>query len=432
MRNLLYGLFILLPFLSCEPVSSPGDPPLRVSVIETSCTEAVLEIQLAGDLSLPRRVTIARNDSVVLNPLVTERPFLALDEGLLPAQTYRYSATVEGFVAAVAASGKTLDTTSHEWVFSDTTIGGSTADFYDVVFLSDQLALVTGGAYDTAGVHKNLWEWDGTGWSARGISYYFRCGGTLLGPVKISRIAAISETEISLFAFGGQATTWNGTTQSPIACLPGEPVVTFWSAWARSASEVYAGGWNGMAVLQGAALRRVDLPLPPGSDNIQGLAGTRDRAHLVAGAVGEGSSALLRLGRSSQWEVAYDGSRNIQTNRPDSLSGYIQDLYIPGNGLMYAKTSSGVYVTVWSTRGAARRLSRTAPGGYEDAIAGSAPNSIFVGGTVLSHFNGNSWRTYPETDAGGGIYYGLAASENTVIAVGLTSRGATILMGRRR
>jgi hypothetical protein len=97
---------------------------------------------------------------------------------------------------------------------------------------------------------------------------------------------------------------------------------------------------------------------------------------------------------------------------------------------MYVKTSAGVYVTLWSTRGEAKRLFRQPAGGSQYEIAGSAPNSIFVGGTVLSHFNGSSWRTYPETDLGG-VYYGLAANENTVIAVGLSSRGATILMGRR-
>lgn len=66
-------------------------------------------------------------------------------------------------------------------------------------------------------------------------------------------------------------------------------------------------------------------------------------------------------------------------------------------------------------------------------IRGNAINDIWVVGDFgfVAHFNGLSWRTYPEAALNQGNYESVDVLDNIMIAVGWEGSRAVVLTGRR-
>ena len=74
------------------------------------------------------------------------------------------------------------------------------------------------------------------------------------------------------------------------------------------------------------------------------------------------------------------------------------------------------------------------PSYFSTRVRGTAMNDVFVVGAfgLCGHFNGISWKNYPEVSLPDGSYEGLAVSENLIVAVGFAGSKAVVLRGYRK
>ena len=70
---------------------------------------------------------------------------------------------------------------------------------------------------------------------------------------------------------------------------------------------------------------------------------------------------------------------------------------------------------------------------FSTRVHGSERNNVFVTGAfgLFGHFNGVTWRGYPELYLPDGTYEGLDATDSLVVAVGQIGSRAAILRGSR-
>lgn len=170
-KNIFCALFTLLLFtgVDCKknPVT-PGETTFKITTEDASCTEAYINLFLAGSES-NRNVILKRGDSTIAAIVINGEDSLIVDEGLLPSKTYAYTMIWNGY--SRSAQVTTMDTTSHDWKFETFPLGGaSSSTLYDVAIINDTLAYAVGEIYlyDSSGqidpYPYNVAMWNGKDW----------------------------------------------------------------------------------------------------------------------------------------------------------------------------------------------------------------------------------------------------------------------------
>jgi hypothetical protein len=430
---------ILFSFQSgCDQAVPPssGEPMASLSVLETSCTEAWIEITLnpgAQPRTIElRRVSANREDTLLLfSTMLASSDTLIVDQSLLPSSQYSYSLSVPGSLPnqTIKSSALTLDTTSHQFVWTIDTLGEVASQLRDIAIINDTLAYAVGEMYflDSVGhldpLAYNLAKWDGRTWTPMRATVDFR-GSQITLPLE--GIFALSSGDIWLagsIPIHGDGRNW---IAYDIQALIGAGA-TVSKVWGVEGRTYFVGRAGSLLYFDGTIWHRLNSHT---NNAILEIHGRPDGACIQAVTL----SSLIRVNQS-ECDIAYDATHSMYDILPDTLCGVFHGVLSVSDERLYVASSSGLYLTSKNTRGAATRLSPVPgyfPGGPQ-TIAGLGHNDLVVAGFegTIAHWNGSSWQLAQNIGGPNAWFLGAALTNHTCIAVGFSGSVAIVARGTR-
>ena len=416
----------MLCLMSCK--EAPPEPPphqvsIELSVEDASCTEAWLKVSLT-DASQPRTVAVQQDGRRVLTAQMTTADSVFVVEGLLPRHTYSYVVQRLRYTSVIDVSSPvqatTMDTTSHSFSFHMDTLGVTSSMLNDATIISSVRAYAVGEVYlrDSTGHLEdsphNVVVWDGTSWKTNKLTYSGLGSG-------IRFVYARSGGDVWFDPWFH----WDGQQFSE---LPIDPVfmgIRWNKMWGSPGGGLFVVGDGGSIVLspsQGGFWERIQSGTNVALNDVWGGSNrwAGENVVLVAGSnkYSAGEMKLLRINSDGVLD-------SIPWHMPDRR---INSVWFDGHSHIF--TSGG---GVFRYRGEGLWSEQPVPLIYTNRIRGNAENDIWVVGDFgfAAHFNGYTWRTYPEVWLGSGDYLSLAVKGDAMIAVGSLSNRAIILRGVR-
>ncbi len=322
------------------------------------------------------------------------------------------------------------DTTTHNWSFRVDTLGEFGSSFKDVALLSDGTALAVGSVFgvDTSGPFGQLpvgaMHWNGTAWAPRRIVASFSGNTTNVAPIR----GIVAFTPGDIWFAAGSVVQSNGTSYIgyPLrgTILTGNETVE--KLWGTSRMMIYGVGNEGTIVRwDGTSWTKLDSHT---TVDLLDVWGNPDGSVVWAcGYRSNYSESVLLQYSASQWRTIW------KTPPPSSTqpyTGLLQSLWIPPNSdTAIVVGGEGVYRQPLHGNSTARK-ENVMLGSFPTCIRGRAANDFFVAGYdgMLWHFNGQTWHRYTELANTSHVFYSIAMTGQTVIAVG-ADYGAGIQRG---
>jgi len=451
MKLLLVSLIALLFVQGCKD-SLPTKPPssssssVSLSVASVLSNEVWLRLSFGDSTEQPRDFRILRNDSILIrgtlfskDTLIADRAFSSplFQDGtsIRPNRTYIFSAvrlneqtgTITDSSARVTV--RTLDTTSHDYTWTTTTLGEGNSFLMDVAIVNDTCVYAVGQMFfrdSTGQVNQErpfcFAKWDGHSWMP--LQFRFTVGTTTTVAPQFRGVFAFSPTDVWVAAGGvwrlnpltGQMQSFSQLLRfSPDFILA--PDQSIEKIWGTGPNNIYGVGTKGIIVHYNGQQWRV---MNSGTTvDLRDIYGTPDGKEVWA--VGhEGflsRSTILKL-ENGQWVKIYETETSLFPPRDFANSIWTDSVraVISCSGQM-----------AWQSL---IQEARDFPGAYLDdnlfnmrtrAVRGSAQNNLAVVGEPGSiwHWNGYNWRFYPQLQQEGDLYRRVAVSQTTIAAVGL-------------
>ena len=450
LRLLICCLFFLFASFSCTDSPSASDNvKVTLTFEDASCIETWLRLKIEG-AAPPYSVALSRDGNTLSTLHILSSDTLLIDEGLAPSTTYTYRASLTFdnniVVRSPDAQARTLDTTSHNWVFDPPVLlgDGSSSVLYDVVIINDTLAYAVGEIYkqDSLGNWDpnayNLVKWDGTSWELKRIPFIGPCSAVLYPPLRA--IWAFSENEI-LVTNGGSIVRYDGVNASMDCRMNSLLLGAINKIWASGPQDVYAVGNVGTIVrYDGTSWTRVES----GTDvRLTDIWGTNDWSELWACGFNDtnGASVVLRL-VNGVWQTVWD--RLAPPQPPYIYTSYLSSLWSSGSGeyvvvggRFYRNSLLNINIVRNEYIPTAIGYTIFQLGNFAYRVRGSERNDVFLVGdeAMIWHWNGATWLRYDGLINTDDRLYGLAVSSNTVVAVGTRYNGifrnGLVIRGRR-
>jgi hypothetical protein len=430
---LIIFIFFLLSLLYCEKQTTPVEnktPNISLAVDEVAVTEAWLNLNMENMLDKDV-LRVYRDDSVIYTGKPETADTTLYDNGLLPAHSYSYHASLTRNNQVISESKPqsitTMDTTSHQFSWETFSFGGlGSSLLYDVAIINESDIWAVGEIYaDSAQPSKlyNAVHWEGQQWELKRIKTN-ACGGVDYPAIRA--VFAFSSVEVLFAHIDGSITYFDGNNFVNDCSLITQLNGSVRQMWGVTGNDLYVVSGNGfIAHYNGSSWQKLES----GTDfDFQDIWGVVDSTN--------GQNQILAVACN---RFTNDGSAVVQitgntinlvqgTGLPSNISGVWsadgREWYICGDGLFKSRDLSKPWQKIADQ-----------PLIYKLCIRGNGPNDIFVAGYLglVSHWNGYSWHTYPQMP---GHYPALAVQGDLVVAVGQETAGwvggpAAILMGRR-
>ena len=414
-----------LSFLHLGCKDTPPEPtkPATISLKaeDASCTEAWLKVSSTELPATIRLVQVAPTTRTKQTLRLISRDSLLIDEGLLPNRTYTYqlqklaqdSSVIERS-ASVAVT--TMDTTSHNFTWQIDTLGVTSSVLYDVAIINDTLAYAVGEIFlrDSTGqidpIFYNLAKWNGRQWSMTRVYYQ---GTSLLHP---TWILAFSERDMWITP----VTHWDGSRFHDVAFDPVFSGVRTNKAWGTSSSNFYVVGDGGfIAHYNGATWQRVESGTNSNVNDVWG------NTALTPSMILAGASNRHSTGERKLLHIAPAGSVEalswLQQQRLHTVWFVLPHKIFVGGGGLFVGTPSSRWQEVLDL-----------PLYFSTRVRGTTLNNIWVVGAfgLCGHFNGVSWKSFPEVSLQDGTLEGLSVTGTQVIAAGQVGNKAVVVRGR--
>jgi hypothetical protein len=340
----------------------------------------------------------------------------------------------------------TLDTTSHNFIWQTFTFGeagAGSSTFYDVAIIDENNIWAVGEIYtedsytwDSLGNWidpYNAVHWNGNDWELMRIYYNYN-GSNIWSPIRT--ILAFNSSDI----WFGAAMHWNGVDfiMKPMNIDFPYQINKMWGIYNN---DFYIVGNSGsIAHYNGSSWTKIES----GTDvNLQDISGTPDLNEIwtCGWDYNNGRVSLLRIDKNNV-ESIWDSQTNTTLN---TYRGTLNSLYANGNKEFVLVGGQIFRHSLVDKRQVKYEWVKTSNGSkvlelgnYGYRIKGSSKNNIAVAGdaAMIWHFNGATWYKYSELYDLDDRLYGLAVTDNVVIAVGKryspgTLGGALLLIGRR-
>ncbi len=426
-----YSLIAILATLSfaCKDEGTPPPlyaPSIVLEAVDASCTEAWLK---ASTTATPVIVRLLRDNQHVSELRLLTADSLIVDDGLLPNHQYSYQLQKLGNDSNVVETTtsvqvQTMDTTSHEFTWHMDTLGvGFSNTLWDAAIINDTLAYAVGELHqrDSSGQIDpnayNVAKWNGVEWQLLRLQFLDFCTGTSTYSYPARSVFAFATNNVWITS-ASQVVRWDGITQTFPTCITGSVNRLF----GANPNSLYAVGDSGfVARYTGNTWQRIESGTTVTLNDAWGGNNrwVGDDVVLVAASnkYTAGEMKLLRLHNG----VVDSFPWHMQDRR-------IQSVWFDGHSRVY--TAGG---GVFEYRGGSQwREITEVPLFYTNRIRGTGPNDIFVVGDfgVAAHFNGVSWRVYPEVQLQGN-YESLTVLNDVILAVGWTGTRAIVLRGTR-
>jgi hypothetical protein len=211
--------------LNCSeptPPPPPNNGTLTLSVLETSCTEAWLELKTNG-VAFPVNVNLLKDNTVAQTISLGKNDTTVYIDSLLPNKSYELQAQFSQSNQTTSSNKlavQTLDTTSNNFTWQTYTFGDPNAgssQLSDVAIIDENNIWAVGGIYmdDSTGQPDpepyGLVHWDGNKWNLQKIYYKTSSGNTLI----ISDIRGILYLNTGDIWFAaGSIFHWNGKSDT--------------------------------------------------------------------------------------------------------------------------------------------------------------------------------------------------------------------------
>jgi hypothetical protein len=417
--------FYLLPFslsflfLSCEKSTAPlNNPQVFLTAEYVGVTEADILMKIKN-IEENTQYRLYRNDSMINSGTFVQTETIFTDTSLLPAHNYIYKAQLIRNEQLVANSQPlvitTMDTTSHNYMWTIDTIGGIGSFLYDVFAISENDVWAVGdidtGAYPTF----NAMHWDGQQWELKRIPFIGSCSAVDYPPIRA--VWVFSDNHI-LFTNGGAVAKYDGMN-TQLDCgmndlLDGAITKIF----AFNPSNIYAVGVMGTVVyFNGNSWQRMDSGTQLRLTDIWGL--SENDIYTVGADMSSLDNVVLHYDGTSWNHLPTDQNRKVGVwgTPPDNL-------YFVGDGV-YHYDGENYHLIDWPAG---------IPHIFSRAVRGNMPNNIFVAGDfgMVLHFNGSSWKGYTELlNLSGTALKSVSIIDNSVFVVGSTDYKGIIFHGKR-
>jgi hypothetical protein len=330
-----------------------------------------------------------------------------------------------------------MDTTSHNFAWDSPVLlgGGSSSVLQDIQILSDTFAIAVGDVYLGSDPQSyGLAIWDGHQWSLRKV-YAYTPEGYLENIRPITGIYAFSATDIWLA--DGNAFHWNGQdsilTAYWISGYPGNPNPVLGpnqgvnKFWGTSSQNLYGCGVNGgLARFSGSTWTKLESGTSLNINDIFGDYGTETGQYEIL-------CVASNIGESLDREVLIINGTNAQIISKEGIMGTLSSVWFKSDRKYYI-AGGGIYEknNLNNLRWKNGQFDVTTY--YTSILRGNGLNDIAAAGGVgeVLHYDGVSWRSYfNETKLNYGNYNSVAIKNNLIIAVGVESPRAAVLIGKR-
>ncbi|MBC8044411.1 MAG: hypothetical protein IAF08_13315, partial [Rhizobacter sp.] len=255
--------------------------------VDSSLSQTWLRLKF-NDTNTPRTFQLLRDGIQItqgsLNASSTADT-LIVDSGLTIGKSYRYSARRMDASNAVVDSAvltvNTLDSTSHNFVWTTETLGEGTSYLRDVCIINDTCIWITGQIYlrDSTGqveaVAHNAACWDGTKWH---ITKVFFPVGTILVAFDVRAVYAFSPSDVWFMSGASFSHFKDGifTTRYDSGIAQGQLT----KMWGTSSNNLYAVGDLGTIIhYDGVSWKKMESGT---SVDLTDIFGTPDGKHVWA------------------------------------------------------------------------------------------------------------------------------------------------------
>lgn len=356
------------------------------------------------------------------------------DTLLLPASNYTYQAVVQQTngvtVHSPEVSLTTMDTTRHNYSWEIFTIGNSPIEneLHDVSIIDNDDIWVVGLIKVISSSKDELYNavhWNGSEWEYHKIYLKDYLGNEFLQT--IFTIFALGPNDIWVFGYTGAYGHWDGSDwESEFVWEMSGDARKIWGTDSRNlyfagskGNITHFDGQNWVYMNSGTTIMLRDIngyQDPASGDNIT----------LACGFNFGFPEGIILIKPEDEWEILDNG---IQGPISKLDNNNFASLWVTRGNIFYVTAFNKVYkvklldenyLRVKNVLNADRGIYR---------IRGDADNNLFVVGeeVKLRHYNGYSWKHYPELDNLTGIMKGLDVKGDLVVAAG----GDSIIMGRR-
>lgn len=415
---MLLSISGLLSVSSCKEPESTG-PENRIDSLvlkfkESDLTSAVLSLHTAG-ISLPATFSFNRIDGPARSFILHQADTTLKDSLLTPSTTYSWRVEKSANLKSNLATGRTMDTTSHEFTWRVDTLG-AVGIARDIAVLSDNDIWVVGEFYETSDDSQepfNTAHWNGVKWELMKIM--ITGYGGLIHPSVINAVFAFSNNNIWAFSIAGSYAHFDGFVWK--SEFVNQRQGGIYKIWGSSPENIYFIGTNGsMTHYNGNSFSLLSTGT---TVNLLDITGTDDKTVWVSGYMTDDFKRIFMKYENGAFQVI---SRNwifgIWANpaNPDQLwtldDLYLQKRSVKSPGTVKKQLKGITY--------------------FPMAIAGTAENNIFVVGHYVSivHYNGSTLKTYHQLINEGKLYR-LQVTPNKVYAVGDLDNIPIVITGSR-
>jgi hypothetical protein len=420
---------IAFVFTTCHGLTQPpGNNTFTLSLSDTSCTEAWLNVHLGASFK-ERTVEIERDTEIVMTLSLGQSDSVVVDTGLSPYQSYTYVAYLldNSSKATDPLNVRTLDTTTNNFSWQMFQLGnGSLAD---VTILSDNppVAYAAGGGVAA--------KWDGSSWTVKQLYYRSKDyqGNEFVMPLNsLASILAFSDTDIWLAS--GAVLRWNGkkdTIESSDWTFKRAGAdsgsVAGIRLWGTSDKNIYAGGWSGaIRHFDGSSWNLLQTGTTLDIQDIYGAWDAQLKRHeilAVGWTIDSWSKQILEINQGQVTQLSTDPI-------PEPVASI---WFIPNRE--YVVAGSGFFVkhrlndSKWVDPS-----SFSVTTYFTNIVRGNSVNDYFIAGAYgeFLHWNGARCKSFRDVvGLSDGWYSGVATKGNLVIAVGADNGLAIATVGKR-
>ncbi len=427
-------------FTSCkEPSSGPETrtDSLVLKVTEADLTSVTLSLHTTG-IIYPAALTLTRNSQPVRTFSLNQPDTTLLDTALTPSTAYTWQAmwkkTETTFLKGETVTGRTMDTTSHNFTWRMDTLGCAGSMLWDVAIVNDTCVWVVGDLftkpYDSF-ERYNAAMWNGKVWkkfrfalqnwsNATSVQilrciWNDGCGLWIFSEIgayiKISNLGSIVKTGKTLERKGTPNKIW-GDKQDQFYLVGTDGSIT---------------RYNGSTFTLMESGTTVDLLDVWGTPNGEVWAcGT----YYFGNAERKRPSILLRL-NGPFWETVLSEENEGSFPQNDVPSSVFSGIFqLPGSEKLFMTTGYGVFKYSITSQKWYWVKKRTTFSGFPPPemgipfeIRGTAANNLIAAGyhNSLVHFNGSTWKQFTEPLREFAWPRSLAVSPGGVISVGQLS-----------
>jgi len=449
MTHFLAVFWVLLlswmAFTSCkEPATGPETPTdsLVLKLKEADLTSVTLSLHTAG-LNYPAALTLTRNSQPVQTFSLNQPDTTLLDTALTPSTGYSWQVlmkkTETAFLKSDAVTGRTMDTTSHEFTWRMDTLGCAGSILWDVAIVNDTCVWVVGDLftkpYDSF-ERYNAAMWNGKVWK----KFRFKLAG-FNGFESVHDLKAVfySPDNKLIVSSGGSFNIHEVSGKRLYTAYLDKSTGSTSKIWGTSSSNLYLVGSNGsitryngntFTLMESGTM--VDLLDVWGTPNGEVWACGYNSS-------GEDLGHSILLEKSGQsWTLREDDRFTGNGTPPgDKPKDSYQTIWFPDRGdSLFVGTAWGVFKRKLNPESKSRLVYRRNSWfefpppemGFPFRIRGTGSNDIWVAGDYCSliHFNGSTWRQLPELFIQSAEFRSLDARGRLVTAVGLDYRGSAV------